>query len=96
MIEASDFPAGMVSFFTPFLNLSEDGQSSGELVVVRSGGLMGMASISWVAGISPSVLEVREGVLNFVDGAIMPDTNIVLRLQQDSVSRGVRGWGWGR
>ena len=85
-IEASDFPAGVVSFLIPSLNLSEDGQSSGELVVTRTGGLMGVASVRWVAVVPPSVLTMSEGVINFLDGDTLPDTNIVLQLQPDSVS----------
>ena len=93
-IEASDFPVGVFSFITPSLNLSEDGQSSGELVVLRSGGLMGVATIRWVADVVPGVLVASEGSILFSVGSTTPDSNIVLQLQGDSVSNIKWVWSW--
>ncbi len=93
-IAASDFPAGVISFVTASLTLSEDTQTSGELIVRRTGGVMGVVPIRWVANVAPGILATSEGVITFADGSMTPDTNILLQLRGDSVSTHTHTYTW--
>lgn len=99
VIPASDNPAGVFSFLTASLTLSEDGPSSGELEVRRTSSLVGVVIITWEAlytdGADPTVpladiLLNTRGSITFGDNSATPNANILLQLRANSVSRDIQ------
>lgn len=95
VIDASDNLAGVISFITASLTLSEDGPSSGELEVVRTSSLIGMITVNWVAlytdgqNHSVSVADIlvsTRGTITFEDNSATPTANILLQLRPNTVS----------
>lgn len=94
-IEASDNPAGVFSFLTASLVLSENGPTTGELEVRRIGNLAGVVAISWEAlytdgeehavPVDAFLLNSR-GTITFGDNSATSDVNIVLELISNAVS----------
>ena len=95
VIEASDNLAGIFSFITASLRLSEDGPSSGELEVRRTDGLVGMVTLEWEALYTDDeehtvplsdILVTTRGRITFSDNSATSDINIQLQLEPNGVS----------
>ena len=95
VIEASDNPAGVFSFLTASLLLSEGGPSSGELEVRRTGNLEGVVMINWEALYTDgeehpvpvtALLVNARGTITFGDNSATSDVNIMLELVPNMVS----------
>ena len=94
VIPASDNPAGVFSFVTASLTLSEDGPVSGQLEVQRTDSLSGEVVISWEAMFTDgedhpvpvsNILVATRGTITFRDNSATPDANILLQLRSDGV-----------
>ncbi len=95
IIEASDNPAGVFSFITASLRLSEDGPASGELEVRRTDRLAGVVVITWEAIYTDGeehavplseILVSTTGTISFPDNSATSDSNIELQLIPNGVS----------
>lgn len=97
-IAASDNPGGVFYFLTPSLALSEDLVPSGILQVRRDSqavGLFGRVEVAWEAlyvdgGTHPvslnTILVNSRGTLVFAAGQTLPQTELLLQLNPNSVS----------
>lgn len=96
MIDASDNPAGLFSFLTASLTLSEDGPVMGVLEVQRSVSLVGRVEIAWEALYTDGeqhtvpladILLNTQGIITFPDNSATPDPNsrILLQLRANAV-----------
>lgn len=95
VIDASDNPSGVFAFRTASLTLSDDGPTSGELEVSRTGSSDGEVIISWEALYTDGeehvvalarILVTTQGIITFSDNSPTPDTNIQLQLGTNGVS----------
>ena len=96
-IAASDNPGGVFFFLTPSLSLSEDLVPSGVLQVQRDSqavGLFGRVEVAWEAlyidgEIHPvsldTILVNQRGTLVFAAGQTVPETELTLQLNPNSV-----------
>ena len=96
-IAASDNPGGVFFFLTPSLSLSEDLIPSGVLQVRRDSqatGLFGRVEVAWEAaytdgGTHPvpvdAILVNSRGRLVFAAGQTVPETELTLQLNSNSV-----------
>lgn len=90
VIDASDNLAGVFSFLTASLTLSEDGPVMGELEVQRSGSLLGRVALTWEAMYTDGeqhavpladILFNTQGTITFPDNSATPDPNSRILLQ---------------
>lgn len=96
-IAASDNPGGVFFFLTPSLSLSEDLIPSGVLQVRRDSqatGLFGRVEVAWEAAYTDSgthpvpvdaILVNSRGRLVFAAGQTVPETELTLQLNSNSV-----------